>query len=122
MVSILKVAMPQLYSFRLAFFIFFVSLITGICSSQVLAQSTTNKTPADSAKVDVIEPVPLAGIGTATEKTLSIREIREIKSKLIPSQTELELDSLIPLKLAAVEKLQSETDLEEVAEMNLKQA
>ena len=97
-----------------------VYFITGIDSSNVLAQNSAAKSLIDTTKTDVIEPIPLSSIGTATEKTLSI--IREIRSKVSPSNAEMELDSLIPLKLAAVEKLKNETDLEEVAQMNLKQS
>ncbi|MCK5279044.1 MAG: mechanosensitive ion channel, partial [Cyclobacteriaceae bacterium] len=75
----------------------------------------------DTTKVvKVIEPIPLANIGTETETTLS--KIREIREKIKPANSELEVDTLIPQKLEIVEKLKKDLDLKEIEEINLRQA
>ena len=84
------------------------------------AQNTQQINTHDSLKIKEINPVPLANIGTETENTLSI--IRDIRNKMKPSNNELELDTLIPQKLTTVEVLKKETNLEDIEEMNLKQA
>jgi len=84
------------------------------------AQATKNPAAIDTTKViKVIEPIALANIGTETEATLS--KIREIREKIKPSNSELELDTLIPEKLKTVEKLKKDLDLEEIEKMNLRQ-
>lgn len=82
------------------------------------AQDAKAQTKADSTKV--IAVVPLANIGTETETTLV--KIREIKDKIKPTSTELQLDTLIPQKLKIVEKLKKDLDLEGIGKMNLRQA
>jgi len=106
---------PRMTGRKLYLSILFVAIVVSVFQFPAIAQNTV----ADTTKVKVIEPVPLANVGTETEKTLAI--IREIKGKIKPSKVELELDSLIPEKLELVEKLKKETDLEEIGTMSLKQ-
>lgn len=100
------------------------ALIFFLCSSILLsyhvglAQGKQTTSTTDSTKVVVI--VPLANIGTETENTLLI--IRQIRDKIKPSNIELEIDTLIPIKLKAVEKLKEDLDLEEIEKLNLKQS
>ena len=55
-------------------------------------------TAIDTTKViKVIEPIALANVGTETETTLST--IRKIREKIKPTNSELELDTLIPQKI-----------------------
>lgn len=80
----------------------------------------TNSNATDTTKViKVIEPIALADIGTETEATLLT--IRNIREKIKPTNSDLELDTLIPQKLVAVEKLKKELVLEEIEKMNLRQ-
>lgn len=112
--------MLQQHKSRLLFRIVLSYLISFFFCSISLAQNTQPTVTNDSINVKVIEPIALANIGTETENTLNV--IREIRNKIKPSNSELELDSIIPQKLQIVEKMKSDTDIEEIQEMNLKQA
>lgn len=114
--------MPQLFHFRLSSgisrFIFFLCYTIIVSYDVGFAQDAKAQTITDSTKV--IAVVPLANIGTETETTLV--KIREIKDKIKPTGTELQLDTLIPRKLEIVEKLKKDLNLEEIGRMNLRQA
>ncbi|MCK5278634.1 MAG: hypothetical protein KAK04_08850, partial [Cyclobacteriaceae bacterium] len=117
--------MPQQFHIRLnpgiSSFIVILCCLILLNYSSGFAQDTTPASATDTTKVvKVIEPIPLANIGTETETTLS--KIREIREKIKPTKSELELDTLIPQKLVAVEKLKKELVLEEIEKMNLRQA
>ena len=71
------------------------------------------------SKPDTIVAVPLANIGLETEKTQS--SIREIRSKINPTNKELEVDSIMPIKLDEIEKLKKSIDLEELQNLTLRQ-
>ncbi|MCK5701404.1 MAG: hypothetical protein KAI29_09635, partial [Cyclobacteriaceae bacterium] len=117
--------MPQQFHIRLnpgiSSFIVILCCLILLNYSSGFAQDTTPASATDTTKVvKVIEPIPLANIGTETETTLS--KIREIREQIKPANSELEVDTLIPQKLEIVEKLKKDLDLEEIKEMNLRQA
>ena len=71
-------------------------------SGRVFAQAANVNTALDTTKVaQTIEPVSVTNIGTETELTLA--SIREIRNKIKPTKSEIELDSLIPRKMKVVE-------------------
>lgn len=92
----------------------FILIVSLLFSWQANAQVAAKPVEADS-----IVAVPLENIGTRTEETLS--KIREIKSSIKPPNSELEIDSLIPVKLEIVEVWRKELILEDIEQMNLRQ-
>ena len=104
-------------TFRFIFIVFISILYIGVAYSQ----GQTPKNPKDTTKVvEVIKPVPIANIGPETESTLN--SVKEIRSRIKLSNYEIELDSIIPIRLEALEKQKNELDLEEVESMNYRQA
>lgn len=116
--------MPHQFQFRLIpginAFLFSLCTIILMNFNTGFAQSSKPSAGADTTKTaKVIEPIALSTIGTETEVVLS--KVREIRSKLKPSKSEIEIDSLIPVKLEAFNLKKKELDLEEIARMNLRQ-
>lgn len=117
--------MPQQFQSRLIprILLFFFTLSCSILlyHNSGYAQANNPTSNADTTKViKVIEAVPIANIGTETESTLV--KIREIRNKIKPTNSELEIDTLMPNKLETVEKLKKDLDLEEIEEMSRTQA
>lgn len=100
--------MPQRY------FTTLIVIIALFVSQEVYSQTPT------VVKSDSIVAVPIANIGAETEKTLSV--IREMRSTVEASDRELELDSLVPLKLESIAEIKKSLDLEELEKMNLRQS
>ena len=85
-----------------------------------LAQNLMQVNGADTTKTEeVIEAVPLSNIGSETESTL--RRIREIKSKIIPSEREAGTDSVSTARLQELEKLKKSINLEDISQKSMKE-
>ena len=118
--------MPHQFHLRLiagnSLLVFFFCFFGLMHSNPGFAQVNKTVAIADTTKtVKVIEVIPLSNIGTETEAVLS--KIREIRANIKPSNSELEIDSLIPKRIERIEiqKKDKDWDLEEIEKMNLRQ-
>lgn len=91
-----------------------------LTTNKIVSAQGTSTAAIDTTKTEkVIEAVPLANVGKETEITLG--KVREIRAIISPSKAEIELDTIIPKRLEAFEKLKQDIDLEEIARMNSRQ-
>jgi hypothetical protein len=111
--------MPTQKLSRLFFTIFFSIILLANHTILVFSQ-TPQLVPTDTVKAEkVIEPVQLSNIGIETEKTLSI--LRDQRNIIKPTDTEIAIDSLIPVKLERINELKDQLNLEEIEQMKLRQ-
>lgn len=96
-----------------------LSILFVISAATVFSQTTTSTNPQDTTTAKVIQPIPVVEIGTEREKTLNL--IKEIRSSAKPSKSEIELDSIIPLRLEEIEQQKKILTPEDVVSMNYKQ-
>jgi small-conductance mechanosensitive channel len=111
--------MPTQKLSRLFFTIFFSIILLANHTILVFSQ-TPQLVPTDTVKAEkVIEPVQLSNIGIETEKTLSI--LRDQRNIIKPTDTEIAIDSLIPVRLERINELKDQLNLEEIEQMKLRQ-
>ena len=95
-----------------------LATIFGLFNHSLTAQAQQTTNPTDSA-VKVINPIQLSNVGTATEETLT--KLREFRNKIKVSDSELTLDSIIPLSLEKIENWQSSLEPEDIEAMKVRQ-
>ena len=74
----------------------------------------------DTIKVEkVISPIELTDVGTETEQTLKL--VRTIRDQLVQDNTELEIDSIAPIKMVELAEAKKILKLEEISRLPVKQ-
>ena len=112
--------MPHQILMKKAFISILSLVILLLTTNKIVSAQGTSTAAIDTTKTEkVIEAVPLANVGKETEITLG--KVREIRAIISPSKAEIELDTIIPKRLEAFEKLKQDIDLEEIARMNSRQ-
>ncbi len=85
----------------------------------VYSQSANPTTKSDTIIAEVIEPIALSNIGTASEEAIAV--FRDTNNRIAPGNSEIEIDSLMPEKLSQIQKTKDDLNLEEIEGMSLRQ-
>ncbi len=109
--------MPQLYKGKaLVLWMYIITIIS--IPNLTTAQNTNQSAKTDTVSTEkVIEPVALSNIGSETDQTLT--KIREFKNIVQPTENEVLLDSIVPIKLEQINQIKNDLNIEEIQQMRL---
>ena len=110
---------PNAIDLRKSFIISFIFIII-FSSTQIVSAKINTRVSQDTSSVaEPILPIAVSNIGSETDNTLN--KLREYRNRIKIAESEITIDSLIPIYIVKIKEWRESIDLDEFESMQARQ-